>query len=62
MIRQRKKIVSLDTVRELDTFPKLPETYVETSRVGGTCKFCSTVSLGFKAPQKHIKSYAMVHI
>lgn len=62
MIRQRKKIVSLDTVRELDTFPKLPETYVETSRVGGTCKFCSTVSLGFKALQKHIKSYAMVHI
>lgn len=61
MIRQRKKIVSLDTVRELDTFPKLPETYVETSRVGGTCKFCNT-SLGFKALQKHIKSYAMVHI
>uniref|UniRef100_A0A1B6KXN3 Endoplasmic reticulum vesicle transporter C-terminal domain-containing protein n=1 Tax=Graphocephala atropunctata TaxID=36148 RepID=A0A1B6KXN3_9HEMI len=35
MVRQRKKI-SLDTVRELDSFPKLPETFVETSRVGGT--------------------------
>jgi len=35
MLRQRKKI-SLDTVRELDSFPKLPETFVETSRVGGT--------------------------
>lgn len=39
MLRNRKNKISLDTVRELDSFPKLPETYIETSRVGGTCKY-----------------------
>lgn len=36
MLRNRKNKISLDTVRELDNFPKLPETYIETSRIGGT--------------------------
>lgn len=28
----------LDKVKELDAFPKVPENYVQTSPVGGTCK------------------------
>lgn len=28
----------LDKVRELDAFPKIPESYVKTSPVGGTRK------------------------
>lgn len=39
MVRQRlKKVVSLKTVRELDAFPKVPESYVESTAVGGTGK------------------------
>jgi hypothetical protein len=36
MLRSRAKRVS-KTVKELDAFPKVPESYVETSPVGGTC-------------------------
>jgi len=36
MLRNRAKRVS-KTVKELDAFPKVPESYVETSPVGGTC-------------------------
>lgn len=37
MLRQRiRKVVSLKTVRELDAFPKVPESYVEASPIGGT--------------------------
>ncbi|KAJ9599425.1 hypothetical protein L9F63_010094 [Diploptera punctata] len=35
MLRSRAKRVS-KTVKELDAFPKVPESYVETSPVGGT--------------------------
>ncbi|XP_075213136.1 endoplasmic reticulum-Golgi intermediate compartment protein 2 isoform X2 [Lycorma delicatula] len=35
MLRSRKNKLT-EAVRELDTFPKLPESFVETSRVGGT--------------------------
>lgn len=41
MLRSRKSKISLDAVRNLDTFPKLPDTFVETSRVGATCKHSS---------------------
>ncbi|XP_034234729.1 endoplasmic reticulum-Golgi intermediate compartment protein 2 isoform X2 [Thrips palmi] len=42
MLRQRiRKVVSLKTVRELDAFPKVPESYVEASPIGGTVSvFC----------------------
>jgi hypothetical protein len=36
MLRSRAKRVS-KTVRELDAFPKVPESYTQTSPVGGTC-------------------------
>jgi hypothetical protein len=36
MLRSKAKRVS-KTVKELDAFPKVPESYVETSPVGGTC-------------------------
>jgi hypothetical protein len=36
MLRSRAKRVS-KTVKELDAFPKVPESYVQTSPVGGTC-------------------------
>lgn len=29
----------LDKVKELDAFPKIPEKFVQTSPVGGTCKY-----------------------
>jgi hypothetical protein len=36
MLRSRAKRAS-KTVKELDAFPKVPESYVQTSPVGGTC-------------------------
>jgi hypothetical protein len=36
MLRSRAKRVS-KTVKELDAFPKVPESYTQTSPVGGTC-------------------------
>lgn len=39
MIRFRGKRKALDAVKELDAFPKVPETYTQTSPVGGTCKY-----------------------
>ena len=38
-LRQRKTV--LETVKKLDAFPKIADTYVETTRSGGTskCKF-----------------------
>ena len=35
-LRQRKTV--LETVKKLDAFPKLADTYVETTRSGGTSK------------------------
>ncbi|XP_034939181.1 endoplasmic reticulum-Golgi intermediate compartment protein 2 [Chelonus insularis] len=35
----RKRNVNLKTVKELDAFPKVPETYINKSAVGGTCSF-----------------------
>ncbi|XP_063236945.1 endoplasmic reticulum-Golgi intermediate compartment protein 2 [Bacillus rossius redtenbacheri] len=36
MLRSRAKNVSFKTVRELDAFPKVPDSYVETTPLGGT--------------------------
>nr|CAD7568271.1 unnamed protein product [Timema californicum] len=36
MLRSRAKKVTLKTVKQLDAFPKVPDSYVETSPVGGT--------------------------
>ena len=30
---------ALKAVKELDAFPKVPESYVETSATGGGCEF-----------------------
>lgn len=35
----RRRNVNLKTVKELDAFPKIPDTYKNKSAVGGTCKF-----------------------
>lgn len=37
MLRNRRKIALAD-VKEIDAFPKVPETYVETTASGGTSK------------------------
>ncbi|KAJ1525903.1 hypothetical protein ONE63_009092 [Megalurothrips usitatus] len=48
MLRQRiKKVVSLKTVRELDAFPKVPESYVEASPIGGTVSVCCWLAILF---------------
>lgn len=46
MLRQRiKKVVSLKTVRELDAFPKVPDSYVEASPIGGTVSVCCWLAI-----------------
>lgn len=47
MLRNRAKRVS-KTVKELDAFPKVPESYVETSPVGGTCMYLAVDKFNIK--------------
>lgn len=40
-----KRPVSLETVRELDAFPKVPDGFQETTPMGGFGKFIETFQL-----------------
>lgn len=35
----RRRNVNFKTVKEFDAFPKVPDTYINKSAVGGTCKY-----------------------
>jgi hypothetical protein len=65
MLRSRAKRVS-KTVKELDAFPKVPESYVETSPVGGTCmhlaidKFSVNVLIAIKQLQSKFNIWDII--
>lgn len=45
-LRIRNTSVSVKSVTALDAFPKVPETYVKTSKLGGSCM---TYSIWFRS-------------